>query len=102
MGEPMFKLVAATTDEFIPGIYREFVRWTNRVAWFAGGLLVDPDLAGHDGAFGLFTAFTESTLHQRLVQSSHEPSVENAAGAGKLSRPAGKRFSLGTSPAWPP
>jgi hypothetical protein len=29
------------------------------------------NLAGHDGAFGFFAAFTEAALDQRLIKSVH-------------------------------
>jgi hypothetical protein len=42
-----------------------------RIAGFAGKLLIDSDLAGENGAFGLFPALAESTLNQCLIQSAH-------------------------------
>jgi hypothetical protein len=72
MVERVLQLEPAAADEFLRRIQREFVILTNRIAWFAGNLIVDANLTGEDGAFGPFPAFTKPTVNQCLVQAEHE------------------------------
>ena len=71
MFERVFEFVAAAADVFFAGVEREGVIGPDRVAGFAGGPGVDADLAGEDGAFGLFAAFAKAAFNQRLIEAGH-------------------------------
>lgn len=75
MLERVFEFMAAATDEFFRRGESELIGVLDGVARFAGGLAIDEDLSGHDGAFGLLTAFTDSAIHQSLIHTSHMRSV---------------------------
>jgi len=60
----VFQFKAAATDIFFAGFQCKDVVGLDGVAGFLGGLAVDADLAGEDGAFGFFAAFTKPALHQ--------------------------------------
>ena len=72
MSQRVFELVAAAADVFFAGVEGEGVVRLDGVAGFAGGLGVDADLAGEDGAFGAFAAFAEAAFDQCLIEASHE------------------------------
>jgi hypothetical protein len=63
--------VAAAADVFIAGIEGELVVGLDRIAGFAGGLGIDADLSGEDGAFGAFAAFAKAAFNQGLIKASH-------------------------------
>lgn len=71
----VLKFVAAATDESVRRGEDELIGIADRVAGFACGLIVDENLASHDGAFGLLPAFTDAAIHQCLIQTSHSGSV---------------------------
>jgi hypothetical protein len=71
MAQRVFQLVAAAADVFFAGVQREGVIRLDGVAGFAGGLGVDADLSGEDGAFGAFAAFAKAAFNQRLVEANH-------------------------------
>ncbi len=62
MFERVFELVAAAADIFLAGVERDGVVGFDGVAGFAGGLGVDADLAGEDGAFGAFRGFRKGPV----------------------------------------
>jgi hypothetical protein len=71
MAQGMFQLVAAAADVFFAGVESDLVTGFDGIAGFVGGLGVDADLAGEDGAFGAFAAFAKAAFNQRLVEASH-------------------------------
>ena len=71
MLERVFEFVAAAADVFFAGLEREGVIGFDRVTGFKGGLGVDADLAGEDGAFGFFAAFAKAAFNQRLIEAGH-------------------------------
>ena len=72
MVQGLFQFVAAAADVFIAGIEGKTVIGLDGIAGFAGGLGVDADLTGEDGAFGAFAAFTKAAFNQGLVKASLE------------------------------
>jgi hypothetical protein len=72
MVQGLFQLVAATADVFIAGIEGNLVVGLDGIAGFAGGLGIDADLSGNNGAFGAFAAFAKAAFNQSLVKASHE------------------------------
>jgi hypothetical protein len=71
MPQGVFQLVAAATDVFIAGIEGKLVTGFDGIAGFAGGLGVDADLSGQNGAFGALAAFAKAAFNQGLVKASH-------------------------------
>jgi hypothetical protein len=71
MVQGVFQLVAAAADVFFAGIEGKLVIGLDGIAGFAGGLGVDADLSGKNGAFGAFAAFTKAAFNQSLVEASH-------------------------------
>src|SRR5882672_6825426 len=65
----MLQLVAATADEFVGTEQFDDVGLPDGVAGFFGGVAIDANLSGHDGAFGLFTALAKATFDQNLIQT---------------------------------
>ena len=84
MLQRVVQLVSAATDKLFGGGERELIACADVIAGFASGLAVDQRLAGHDGAFGLLTAFTNAALHQSLIHSHHPGSV--ATSGSKITR----------------
>lgn len=70
--ESVFELVTAPADVFFRSNQPELIAGFDRVAGFGGEVVVDPDLAGHDGAFGFFAAFAQAAIHQFLIQATHD------------------------------
>jgi hypothetical protein len=68
----MFQLVAAAADVFIAGTEGKLVIGLDGIAGFVGGLGVDADLSGKNGAFGALAAFAKAAFNQGLVEASHE------------------------------
>jgi hypothetical protein len=71
MVQGLFQLVSAAAYIFIAGIQGKTVIGFDGIAGFAGGLVVDADLSGENGAFGAFTAFAKAAFNQGLVKASH-------------------------------
>ena len=69
MVEGVFELEAAAADVFFLGEQNDLVAGFDGVAGFAGGLVVDFDLAGHDGALGFLAALAEAAFNHRLIQT---------------------------------
>jgi hypothetical protein len=78
MVEGVFQLVAAAADIFIARIEGKTVIGLDGIAGFAGGLGVDADLSGEDGAFGAFAAFAKAAFNQGLVKASHVQMISNS------------------------
>jgi hypothetical protein len=72
MAQGVFQLVSAAADVFFTRVEGDLVAGFDGIAGFVGGLAVDADLSGEDGAFGAFTAFAKAAFNQRLVEASHE------------------------------
>ena len=72
MAQGVFQFVAAAADVFLVRVQGELVIGFDGVTGFVGGLGVDADLAGKNGAFGAFAAFTKAAFNQSLVEASHE------------------------------
>jgi hypothetical protein len=72
MAQGVFQLVAAAADVFLVRVQGKPVIGLDGVAGFVGGLGVDADLSGNNGAFGTFAAFTKAAFNQCLVEASHE------------------------------
>jgi hypothetical protein len=87
MLEGVFEFVAAATDVFLRRGERELIRGGDGIARFPGGVAVDERLAGHDGALGLFAAFTNAAIDQGLINPNHARSV--AGTTGKITRRSG-------------
>ena len=75
MNEGVFEFVAAAADVFFRRDQNNFVRGPDGVAGLAGGMAVDADLAGEDGAFGAFAAVAEAAFNERLIKSGHGKQV---------------------------
>src|SRR6185503_14340011 len=71
MTERVFQFVAAAADIFFFGCQFDSIVRASRVAGFAGGMLIDLDLTGHDGALGFLAAFTQAAFHEDLVEAWH-------------------------------
>src|SRR5579872_4228024 len=69
MVERMFELFAAATDVFRRLEQGKLIVFTNGIAGFAGGLLIDADLSSHDGAARFFPALTQAAGDQCLVEA---------------------------------
>jgi hypothetical protein len=80
----MFQFVAATADVFFARDQGELVIGFDGVTRFVRGLVVDADLAGKNGAFGAFAAFTKAAFNQCLVEASHEWRCGNLAKAAVI------------------
>jgi hypothetical protein len=71
MVQGVFQFVAAAADVFFVRVQSEPIIGFDGVAGFVRGLGVDADLAGNNGAFGAFAAFTKAAFNQCLVEASH-------------------------------
>jgi hypothetical protein len=71
MVEGVFQFVAAAADVFVAGLEDKLVIRLDGIAGFAGGLGVDADLSGEDGAFGAFATFAKAAFNQGLIKASH-------------------------------
>ena len=71
MAQGVFQFVAAAADVFIADIEGKLVIGFDGIAGFVGGLGVDADLSGENGAFGAFAAFTKAAFNQCLVEANH-------------------------------
>jgi hypothetical protein len=71
MAQGMFQFVAAAADVFLVRVQGEPVIGFDGVTGLVGGLSVDANLAGKNGAFGAFAAFTKAAFNQCLVEASH-------------------------------
>ena len=80
MLERVFEFVPTATDEFFWRGEAELIGVLDGVAGFASGLAVDENLRGHDSALGLLTAFTDSSVNQRLIHTSHARRVTGGRG----------------------
>lgn len=69
MGEGVFQFVAAAAHVAIIGDQFDAITLPHVIAGFAGGLLIEPDLARHDGPLRLGTGFAQPAIHQRLVKT---------------------------------
>jgi hypothetical protein len=67
----VLELVPAATDEFLRSGEGEFIGSVDTIAGFAGGLAVDEDLPGHDGALAFLATVAKPAFHQSLVHTNH-------------------------------
>ena len=67
----VFELQPAAADEPIVSDQNKCVLVSNRFTRLAGGMIVDPNLAGHDGALGFLAALAQAALHQRHIHPFH-------------------------------
>jgi hypothetical protein len=93
MAQGVFQLVAAAADVFFVRVQGDLVIGFDGVAGFVRGLGVDADLAGDNGAFGAFAAFTKAAVNQSLIEASHVEMNSNFL----LCAPSGNPASHGNS-----
>ena len=69
MFQRVLKLMTATADKFVRAEQFDDISLADGIAGFFGGMAVDADLSGHDGALGLLTTLTKTTFNQSLIQT---------------------------------
>ncbi len=99
----MFQLVASAAHIALwNGQFQRVVR-AHGIAGFARRLFVDADLAGEDGAFGLFPACTQAASDQGLIQAGDHRvgSPLWVRGARRPARPGCRWYAImtGSGPA---
>lgn len=67
----MFEFEPAATDILLGCDAGDEVGGLNGIARFAGGMAVDEDLGGQNGALGLLAGFAKAQLNQHHVQAFH-------------------------------
>src|SRR5581483_767729 len=68
MLQSMFEFQTAPADIFFGSNQGELIHRLHQVARLAGGLPIDGDMAGHDGAARFFATLAQPALNQRLIQ----------------------------------
>ena len=71
MPKCVLQFMAAAADKSFEGDEVKLVLPSYYIAGFAGELVVEENLAGHNSPFGFLTALTNSALHKRLIKASH-------------------------------
>src|SRR5262249_54880237 len=71
MAEGVFQFSPAAADVFFAGAQGHFVVRTHRIAGLVRRLLIDLDLASHDGALGLLAALAQALFDKGDVQTLH-------------------------------
>src|SRR5207237_9685724 len=102
VNQGVFQLVAAAADVFIPGLEFDPVVRADRVAGFVGGVPVDFDEAGQDGALGLFPAFAQTAFNESVIEAGHVESGRQPSGLW-WTRPAcaeAKGIAAAKAPPW--
>ena len=77
MNQRVFKFETAPADKSLPGGEGEPIIRLDRVARLAGQAIVDPNLAGKDGASSLLATLDESALDQSLIQAAHSRNMSD-------------------------
>lgn len=69
MVESVFQFVTTSGNVAIAGKQLDRIALADPVARLLGGVSVDPDLSGHDGALGLRAGFAETAVYQCLIDA---------------------------------